>query len=192
MTTRRVAAVILAAGASERMGSAKPLVQWRGRSFVRHVVDRAVACGCAPIVVVTGAHAIDAAEVAPAVIVENPRWAAGPTTSLQVGLACVGDVDAVVIATVDWPHVDATTWAALLTAHDTEHVWQPRHGERRGHPLVVPASLLPRIAALTPDETLRDLLRSPEVAPLRRTIEVTDACVLDNIDTPADVARLPV
>jgi len=193
MTDRRVAAVILAAGASVRMGAAKPLVQWRGRSFVAHVVQRAVASGCAPIVVVIGAHAIDAGEVVPAVIVNNPRWADGPTTSLQVGLASVGDVDAVVVATVDRPHVMPSTWAALLEARASapECVWQPQHDKKRGHPVVLPPWMLARVAAMAPHETLRDLLRSAEVAPSRRVIEVDDAGVIDNVDTPADVARLP-
>jgi molybdenum cofactor cytidylyltransferase len=185
----RVAAVILAAGASVRMGEAKPLVHWRGRSFVAHVVARAIDSGCAPIVVVTGAHAIAASEVAPAVVVENPRWVEGPTTSLQVGLAAVGDVDAIVIATVDRPHVAVETWRALLDAHARapELVWQPRHAEHRGHPVLVPASLRPRIAALAPTQTLRDVLAT---AP-RDSVDVDDPAVVDNIDTPSDVARLP-
>jgi molybdenum cofactor cytidylyltransferase len=189
---RRVAAVILAAGASVRMGSAKPLVQWRGRSFVAHVVARARASGCAPIVVVTGAHAIAASEVAPAVIVENPRWEQGPTTSLQAGIASLGEVDAVVIATVDRPHVTAATWHALLDAWASapDSVWQPQHGAGRGHPVVLPTRVLAKVLAMAPHETLRDLLRSSDIAPLRRVIEVDDAAVIDNIDTPADVARL--
>ena len=192
MTDRRVAAVILAAGASVRMGAAKPLVQWRGRSFIAHVVERAVESGCAPIVVVTGAHPIDAREVASGVTVENPRWAEGPTTSLQVGVSAVAEVDAVIVATVDRPHVAAATWRALLEAHASapDCVWQPQHAEKRGHPVLLPAWMLARVAAMAPHETLRDVLRSAEVAPSRRVIEVDDAAVIDNIDTPSDVARL--
>jgi molybdenum cofactor cytidylyltransferase len=184
-------AVVLAAGASIRMGAPKPLVRWRQRSFVGHVVDRARAAGCEPIVVVQGAHAIALSEVAPARLVANARWADGPTTSLQVGLAAMGPLDVVVVATVDRPHVAPATWAALVAAArgQPEAVWQPRFDGRRGHPLVLPAWLLPHALALPADATLRDLLARPDVA--RCTVDVDDPAVLDNLDAPADLARLP-
>jgi len=184
-------ALVLAAGASIRMGAPKPLVRWRERSFVGHVVDRARAAGCDPIVVVHGAHAIAASEVAPAQLVANPRWAEGPTTSLQVGLAAAGPLDAVLVATVDRPHVAAATWTRLVEAARgrPEAVWQPRFDGRRGHPLVVPAWLFPHALALPADATLRDLLARGDV--VRCTLDVDDPAVLDNLDTPGDLARLP-
>lgn len=184
-------ALVLAAGASIRMGAPKPLVRWRDRTFVGHVVDRARAAGCDPIVVVQGAHAIPASEVVPARLVANARWAEGPTTSLRVGLAAMGPQDAVVVATVDRPHVAAATWIRLVEAARgrPEAVWQPRFEGRRGHPLVLPASLLGHALALPADATLRDLLARPEV--VRCTLDVDDPAVLDNLDAPVDLARLP-
>lgn len=194
MTPGRVAAVVLAAGASVRMGAPKPLVAWQGRSFVGHVVDRAVAVGCAPIVVVVGAHAIAPHQVASARIVTNPAWRAGPTTSLRAGVAAVGaELSGVVIATVDRPHVSETTWARLLAAHrdDPEAVWQPSHRGRRGHPVLLPAWVIARVEAMAVDQTLRGLLAQPDIALRRREVEVDDAAVLENIDTPDDLRRLP-
>lgn len=190
---RRVGAVVLAAGASIRMGAPKALVHWRGRSFVGNVVDRAVAAGCAPVVVVQGAHPIAVDEIAPATIRINPRWSEGPTTSLQAGLGGLAGLDAVVIATIDRPHLALATWQALLAAHarEPEAVWQPRYGTKRGHPLLFPAWLLPRVLQLAPTQTLHELLASPEVAAARRVFDVEDPAVLDNIDSPDDLARLP-
>ncbi len=189
-----IAAVILAAGASMRMGAPKPLLLWRHRTFVGHVVDRAHAVGCVPIVVVTGAHPFDGAGLAPATIVHNPRWAEGPTISLQRGLQAVGDVGAVIVATVDRPHVAPSTWAALIDAYRREPgaVWQPEHAERRGHPLLLPAWVLPRALGLAATASLRDVLAMPDIAKARRVFATDDAAVLDNLDTPADLARLPV
>lgn len=192
MSGGRVAAVVLAAGASVRMGAPKPLAQWRGRSFVGHVVDRAVAAGCEPIIVVEGAHAIPFDEVLPARIAVNATWIDGPTTSLQAGLVVLDEVDAVVVATVDRPHVAPQTWVDLVAAHAREPtaIWQPRHAGRRGHPLVLPAWLLPQVRGLAASETLHDLLARPEVAPARRVLDVEDPAVLDNLDSPEELARL--
>lgn len=186
--TQRVAAIVIAAGASVRMGSPKPLVQWRGRAFVRHVIDALHGTGCAPIVVVEGAHALPDDVIAPARRVRHPGWAQGPLSSIQAGLRAT-DEGAVLLATVDRPHVDVATIAALLAAHedDPDAVVQPFHAGRRGHPLVLPASLRASVLAAAPTANLRDVLRDAR----RRELAADDPAVLDNIDTPADLARLP-
>lgn len=187
--TSSVAAIVLAAGASVRMGSPKPLVQWRGRAFVRHVIDALQGAGCDPIVVVEGAHALPDDAIAPARRVVHPGWAHGPLSSLQAGLRVLDD-GAVLLATVDRPHVAATTIAALLAAHadDRDAVVQPLFAGRRGHPLVLPASLRAPVLAAAPNDNLRAVLEAAHAR--RREVAVDDPAVLDNIDSPADLARL--
>jgi molybdenum cofactor cytidylyltransferase len=130
------------------------------------------------------------------VVVRNEQWADGPLGSLQAGLRAVIDagVEApVLVLTVDRPHVRADTLRALAKAVDTDPtaIWQPRLGDRRGHPIVYPADLVAVLVALRPPTTPRDVLAQPHVAPRRRQVEVDDDAVLDNLDRPEDLARLP-
>ncbi|WAS93329.1 nucleotidyltransferase family protein [Nannocystis punicea] len=189
-------AVVLAAGAGERMGRPKALIEWRGLTFVRHVVAQAEAAAVSPIVVVEGAVVIPAEDLGPAIKVTNPTWPKGQMDSLRRGLLeldMLAPGCAALVLTVDRPHVRPETVAALAAAFRAAptHVWQPAYAGRRGHPLVWPAMLLPELLALGPDESPRDLLGRPSVSGLRRVLEVDDPAVLDNLDRPADLARLP-
>lgn len=191
-----LAAVVLAAGAGERMGRPKALIEWRGRSFVRHVVGLAEAAGAGPIVVVEGAVELPADALGPAIKVTNPTWPRGQTDSLRRGLAVLAaraPGSGALVLTVDRPHVRPATAAALAAAWraSPSQVWQPTFAGERGHPLVWPAALLAELVALGPDESPRDLLRRPAVAALRRGLAVDDPAVLDNLDRPADLTRLP-
>lgn len=192
----RLAAVVLAAGASTRMGRPKPLLEWRGRPFVWHVVEQARAAGAEPVIVVEGAVALPHAQLVGATVVRNEAWADGPLGSLQVGMRAVleaGWSGPVLVLTVDRPHLRAETLHALARAveEDPTAVWQPRIGERRGHPIVYPDDLMPALLALLPPTTPRDLLAQPGVASRRRWTEVDDTAVLDNLDTPDALERLP-
>lgn len=192
----RLVAVVLAAGASTRMGRPKPLLEWRGRPFVWHVLEQARAAGAEPVIVVEGAVALPREQLGGAMVVRNEAWAEGPLGSLQAGLRAVieaGVVAPVLVLTVDRPHVRADTLHALARAveSDPTAIWQPRHGDRRGHPIVYPEDLVPALIALRPPTTPRDLLLRSEVAPRRRQFDTDDAAVLDNLDAPQDLLRLP-
>lgn len=181
-------AIVLAAGASTRMGRPKALLQHRGRSFVACCVALADAAGCPQIVVVSGAVALTG--LPPAQVVHNESWPRGQLGSLQRGLAALTDPRGVLVLTVDRPHLQPGTVAALVAAFRDapEFVWQPSHAGRRGHPLIYPAHLLPALAALPVDSDPRELLRRHEA--LRRELAVDDPAVLDNLDRPQDLARL--
>lgn len=192
----RLAAVVLAAGASTRMGRPKPLLEWRGRPFVWHVLEQARAAEAQPVIVVEGAVPLPREQLEGAVIVRNEQWAEGPLGSLQVGLRAVIEAGArgpVLVLTVDRPHVRAETLRALAGAVDEDPtaVWQPRLDEKRGHPIVYPDDLVPLLIALRPPMTPRDLLADSSIAPRRRWTEVDDPAVLDNLDTPDALERLP-
>jgi len=192
----RLAAVVLAAGASTRMGRPKPLIEWRGRPFVWHVLEQARAAGAEVVIVVEGAVALPRAELEGATIVRNEKWAEGPLGSLQAGLRAVLEAGArgpVLVLTVDRPHLRAETLRALAraVASDPTAVWQPRLSEQRGHPIVYPADLIPALIALQPPTTPRELLSEPHVTARRRQLEVDDPAILDNLDRPQDLERLP-
>ncbi len=84
-----LAAIVLAAGASTRMGRAKALIEWRGQSFLRRVVGLAESTSCAPILAVEGAIPLPAHELGSAARVVNTSWSNGQLSSLQVGLAAL-------------------------------------------------------------------------------------------------------
>jgi molybdenum cofactor cytidylyltransferase len=192
----RLAAVVLAAGASTRMGRPKPLIEWRGRPFVWHVLEQAKAASADVVVVVEGAVTLPREPLVGAVVVRNEAWADGPLGSLQVGLHAVLEAGArgpVLVLTVDRPHLRAETLQALARAVEgaSSAVWQPQLGDQRGHPIVYPADLVPMLMTLQPPMTPRTLLAQPEVAVRRRQIQVDDPAVVDNLDRPEDLERLP-
>ncbi len=187
--------MVLAAGASTRMGRPKQLLRHRGRSFVGCAVELALAAGCAPIVVVSGAVELGEEPLQPAVLVHNADWPMGQLSSLQRGLAAVLErrprSPGVLVLTVDRPHLRADTVIALVAAARAEPgaLWQPELHGRRGHPVIYPAALLAALAALPPTASPRALVAAH--AALRRGLPVDDPAVLENLDRPEDLARLP-
>lgn len=123
-----VGAVIVAAGASTRMGTPKQLLQFDGRSFLRHTTEVALASMCKPIVVVLGRvaekmrHEIDQQTV---VVVENQEWHRGMGTSISVGIKVINNIstniEAVVLLLCDQPFVNSDVINQLVEAHYTTH-----------------------------------------------------------------------
>ncbi len=118
-----IGAIILAAGPGSRMGRAKQLLQIDGQSLVRRTARAALDGGCAPVVVVTGAHA-DAVgpELAdlPVVLSFNSGWADGMGTSIRNGLASLlGShpvIGAAIILVCDQPRLSADVVRHLIAA----------------------------------------------------------------------------
>jgi len=87
--------IILAAGASSRMGTPKQLLPYRGRSFLSHIAEAAVASVCYPVVVVLGANTEQIKpEVSqlPVQVVENKYWAKGMSSSIRSGIKALNGV----------------------------------------------------------------------------------------------------
>ena len=121
--TAGVGAIVLAAGASTRMGRPKQTLSYRGQSLLRRAALAAIGAGCRPVVVVTGANAepsrrelegLDVREVF------NPLWETGMASSIRAGVeALVGadaDVGAAVLLLCDQPHVTADVISRLIDA----------------------------------------------------------------------------
>lgn len=188
-----VAALILAGGASVRMGRPKALLEFRGRSFVACGIEAVRSAGCAPVIVVDGAHRL---ELAGSELVHNEHWELGPLSSLQVGLrralALAPALAGVLVHHVERPRVRGETIVKLLAAfaEQPEMLWQVTVGGRSGHPMVWPRELFDALLALDPArDSARTLVRGA-AAERRRKLEVDDLGVLDNIDSPADLALL--
>ena len=187
-----VPAVVLAAGASTRMGRPKALVDIGGRQALALVVEACRVGGCPRVLVVVGSdgEAVGAAaRAAGAVVVENTAWARGRSTSVKAALPHLpAGARAILLFPVDHPLVEAPVVRALLAAFAADpsaEVVLPVHGGRRGHPVLLAAALFPAIAALGDDEPLRNTVRRAG----RKVAEVsvsTDS-VLRNLDRPEDL-----
>ncbi|MCE5310309.1 MAG: nucleotidyltransferase family protein [Acidobacteriales bacterium] len=191
-----LAGIILAAGASRRMGAPKALLRLDGETFLERLI-RVYAEFLSPVVVVLGAEADTVRgglhRDAPARFVVNEHWPSGQLTSLQCGVASVRDETGGCFFTpVDCPRVNPATIAALVGAMNQGSppplVVMPRHGSRRGHPVGLSRELFDDLLSLAANESARAVVHGhPD-----RTwiVDVEDAGVLDDVDTLDDYQRL--
>ena len=119
-----VGAVILAAGASTRMGRPKQLLQFGGKAMLRRAASVALKAGCRPVVVVTGANATASRKALRGLDVqeaENQQWESGISSSVRVGIEAVitasPQIAAVVLMLCDQPFVTREIIAQLVAAH---------------------------------------------------------------------------
>ncbi len=189
----RVAGLVLAAGASSRMGSPKALLPVDGRPAVECVAATLAAAGADPVIVVLGCDADRiraAADLSGVSVVEHPGWKAGRTSSIQAGLAAVpAEAQGVLLAPVDIPLFQEASVRALVEAlagSDDAIFAVPTHGGRGGHPVLLGRALFVSIEALGPDEPLRELLQANP----RLDVALEDEGVLADFNTPGDAADL--
>jgi len=188
-----VALLLLAAGASTRMGRPKQLLPYRGRTLLRHAAKTAVASGCGPIVLVTGAlNEALAAEVAglPIQAVHNADWETGMASSIRAGLTAVltAPPRAVLIMLSDQPHLTP----ALLTqlVQQQQHTQAPivaaAYGDVLGVPAVFAESVFPELLGLQGQAGAGRLIASygAAVAPVPFPAGLLD------VDTPEQYAAL--
>jgi len=187
----RVAAILLAAGRSRRMGRCKQLLPLGGSTVLGRCLDTLVAAGLDDIVVVVSPAGEEVAAEArryPVRVVVNPEAEGDMASSLRVGRDALAEgISGVVVALCDYPLVLPETIARLQETHHQEpdRIIIPTHDGRRGHPLLVPRLILEELEG---DLTLRDLVRRD---PARlRTIEVADRGILLDMDTPEEYRRL--
>jgi molybdenum cofactor cytidylyltransferase len=185
-----IAAIVLAAGASTRMGRQKLLLPMAdGRPLVRVAVEQVLSASVDDTVVVLGreaesvAHALDSLPVRTVV---NPRYAEGQATSLRAGLdALRAGTEAAVIALGDQPLPDPAVIARLVATLRTtgRPIVVPVYRDGRGNPVLFAATLFDELRAVTGDQGGRGVIaRDPS-----RVAEVTfDAPMPPDIDTPED------
>ena len=161
-------AVILAAGASRRLGRPKQLVQLDGESLLRRAA-RAALAGCAPVLVVVGSRAEEmAAELAglPVTVVANAAWETGMASSIRAGIqALPAGEEAVLFLVCDQLAVDAALVRRLLEtrASHPDAVIACGYAGTRGTPSIFPARCFPGLLELQGDRGARGLLGQPDV-----------------------------
>jgi CTP:molybdopterin cytidylyltransferase MocA len=186
----RLGGLILAAGASVRMGSPKALLRWGDSTLLDQAIEQARAVGVDEIVVVLGpATQHVAPRLAPPVRVAfNPDPETGRSASIRLGCAELPtELDAILIQSVDQPasaEVLAVLFAAITPGVD---VAVPTFEGRRGHPICLAGHLLPELHAVTEEaEGLRSIVRR-HAAQLAE-VPVTAESVVWNLNDPAAYA----
>jgi molybdenum cofactor cytidylyltransferase len=193
-SARHVAAVVLAAGRSTRMGEQnKLLLDVGGRPMVRGVVEQVLRSKARPLIVVTG-HQREQVEAAlrglPVRFVHNPAFADGLSTSVKAGIAAVPpESDGAIVCLGDMPQIDAALIDRLLGAFDPERgafVVTPVVAGQRGNPIVWSRRFFPELATLEGDIGARNLLKSYPEAIV--DVPVDGQAALTDIDTPEELA----
>ena len=190
-----IRAIVLAAGASSRMGQAKAALPLgtTGDTVVSRVVATLLAAGLPSVAVVAGAH-IDAVRAAMprfeprACVIEHPGWAQGQLSSLLAGLAAVDDpqLEAILVTLVDVPLVRPDSVAAIVHAwrQTRAPIVRPVDGDRHGHPVVFDRAVFDDLRCADPAVGAKAVFAAH--ASRRLDVSISDDGAFVDIDTPIE------
>ncbi len=187
--------VILAAGASARMGEPKQLLPFRGKTLLQHAIDTALSLPHAPVAIVLGAHAAEIRaqlDEGRAVVLENGNWREGMGRSVRSGLSALlhadPEISAAIFMVCDQPLLMATTLGILIAAHESSDapIVAAEYGDTLGVPALFARSLFPELLALSGNSGAQQIIRAHRRE--ARGVVFRDGAV--DVDTPADFARL--
>lgn len=190
-----IAGIILAAGASSRMGRPKALLPIGHDTFVTRLARTLARAGAHPVIVVAGATAdavraaLAAADVA-VMLVVNPAPERGQLSSLHTALAALDDtVEAALVCLVDAPLVTADTVGRVMAAFRQTRapVVRPASGQQRGHPVLFARALFGELRDADPAIGAKAVVRAHAAESV--DVEVDDPGAFVDIDTPADYER---
>lgn len=195
--TFRLAAVILGAGLSTRMGKPKLLLPWRGRTILGHLLHQwnelgasQIAVVCAPAPSAVPAE-LDRLGVSAAERILNPEPAKGMFSSIRRAAAWPGwrpEISHWALILGDQPHLRATTLQVLIAQArtDSERIWQPTHSGRPRHPVVLPRKFFSRLKEAGESHLKEFLQRHSDAVSLCR---VDDPGLDLDLDEPGDYER---
>lgn len=193
-----IAAVILAAGRSTRMGRSKALLPHldANRSFLAHLVEAARSAGAAPVLVVgrRGDRSVEDASVAEgAVFVANDDADEGQLSSVIAGIdAAAGfpSIAAVLVTPVDIPLVTSAVMRRLLECAEASPalIVRATHGGRHGHPVIFKRGVFEELRAADKSVGAKAVVRRDPARVL--DVAVDEPGVITDVDTPADYERL--
>ncbi|BDC52692.1 hypothetical protein F183_A50070 [Bryobacterales bacterium F-183] len=179
----KIGGLVLAAGASRRMGSPKAFLDIQGETFLDRMV-RVMRSVCDDVVAVVPPDwsAPDAHYV------RNPDPERGMLSSLRCGLQALSTADHVLFTPMDLPLLDPRTVRLIADAAPRAGVVIPRFGEDRGHPVAVNREVIAELLAAPDGVQPRDIIRRDDSRVL--FLDVDDPGVVRDIDHPEDYRRL--
>lgn len=163
-----ISALILAAGRSTRMGQTnKLLADWHGEPMIRHIIKVATQSKANSVTVVTGFEGDKITAAIPdddIILVDNPHFSKGLSTSLKAGIKSLPNaVDAAIICLGDMPYVEPGTLNQLIAAFDpstNRHICVPTYKGKRGNPVLWGRSLFPEILKTMGDEGAKHVMNA--------------------------------
>ena len=195
----RIGVVVLAAGASTRLGTGatpKQLLTYKGQTLVRRAAETALASVCRPVIVVLGANAVSVGNELelPIVVTRNREWETGMGSSIRAGLEAVlaadGCVDAIVVMLCDQPFVTADLIDTLIKRRreTSKTIVATEYDGARGVPALFARELFAEIGRLNGHEGARQIIRKHPAD----TVAVPFAGAAIDIDTRQDYEALCV
>jgi molybdenum cofactor cytidylyltransferase len=182
-----VAAVLLAAGGSRRMGQTKQLLPIDGQPMVRRVAQTVCEAGLAQVVAVVGAEGERVARALADLgleIVHNQAWERGMSTSVRAGIEALRpEIEAALLVLADQPALTADALGALVEAYRASRapIVAPYYRGRRGNPVLFARSLFAELRQVEGDQGGRAILVRYEQDVAR--VDVDDAAILLDVDT---------
>lgn len=190
-----VAALILAAGSSSRLGRPKQLEQWGDTNLLSHVVAATSRFPVDEVWVVLGSgidQVLESVDLGEAGVIENPEWEEGIASSIRVGLDALlqsSRCEVALIVLGDQPNVSPEIVEELLVSHkkSDQPVTVPKYRYSRGNPVAVDRSLWPRLMSLSGDDGAQRLWQAhPEWV---NEVWFSELAPRD-VDTDADVVEM--
>jgi len=189
-----LAAAILAAGESKRMGQPKALVSFQGTSFVEHLIaaTRHARVGITRVVLGAGAAGIRGRlKIDPGWMVVNADWPKGQLSSIHAAIRSLpaGASEGILVCPVDHPLISARLVGQLIAAFDASGklIVLPRYRGRRGHPVIFRAALYEELLAASAEVGARQVVwnHAGEVM----EVETEEEGVILNLNDPETVRK---
>jgi molybdenum cofactor cytidylyltransferase len=182
-----IAAIILAAGASTRMGTPKQLLLYQGRSLLSRITETAIAAHCSPVFVVLGAYSAQIrCEIKdlPVQVVENPEWQTGMGSSIQALIKTSPLVEAAILLLCDQPFVSAPTIHQLQSVYRSTNnpIIASAYQNTIGVPALFDSTLFLELTGLTQAEGAKKVIQRHINSVV--TVEFPQGAI--DLDTPSD------
>lgn len=191
-----VAAIILAAGASRRLGQPKQLLEYHGEPLLARAIRIAKECGASRVFTVLGANVeiiCASMQFGDATLVVNDHWQMGMATSIHAGLRAMDAADphvtGALLMSCDQPLLTADLLRTLIGAFEAQAspaIVCSSYGDVRGVPAIFPRGVFPQLRALRGDKGARALLANPPCCLIAQEFPGGEI----DIDLPADLAHL--
>jgi len=194
-----IRAIVLAAGASSRMGQPKAALTLgqTGETLIARVIRTLLSGGAPEVIVVAGAH-IDAVRGAlprhepRARMIEHTGWQQGQLSSLLAGLSAIDDplLEGALVMLVDVPLVKPSTVAAVIAEwrRTRAPIVRPAQGDRHGHPVMFDASVFQDLREADPSVGAKTVFAKHRLRVVN--VDVNDPGAFQDVDTPEDYDRL--
>lgn len=182
-----ISGIVLAGGASSRMGQPKALLPLGSTTMAERLIQ-IFNQFCTQTILITGAHHSQILNTLPHLsshIVYNEDHAAGMFSSLRKGLAAASDADAILFIPVDFASVDPDSVAALFSV-PAQPLVKPRFAGRSGHPILIRQPAIGALISAPSTANAKQILSQFTAT----YVDVDDPGVADDCDTPQDYARL--